>query len=129
MVAEAVPADSARLELPLDSLLALPLGAAYETGSGRAHARAYVKAAGEGPQVVYVDAWCDSLARLVSYYESREQTSSGSAKAETSRTQDTARGEKEHPPNGILTVFILFIAGTFAGAVTTLLIKRKRKRQ
>lgn len=122
-----MPADSTRLAMPLDSLLALPQGAVYEAANGRAHAKAYVARQGDGPQVVYVDAWCDSLARLVAWYESREQTSGGTARAETTDAQNAVRTEKEHPPNAAKKAIFLFIAGIAAGAVTTILIQRKRQ--
>ncbi len=121
-----MPADSVRLQLPLDSLLALPGGAVYETASGRAHARAYVAKPDGGTRVVYVDAWCDSLARLVAWYESRELTSGGTARAESKQTQDTVQTAKEQPPDGIGRKVLEFIAGIIAGAVITFIIRKRQ---
>lgn len=121
---EPVPADSLTLTMPLDSLLDLPQGAVYVKDSGRAHARVTVSRPEGKPAVVYVSAWCDSLARLVASYESSSLTSS-SADMRTERAQNDIQTVSEHPPNTIRKLIISFIAGILTGAVTTIIIRRK----
>lgn len=101
------------------------MGAVYQSSSGRAHATAYVSRSKGKPPVVYVDTWCDSLARLVAYYQSREEHNA-TASATAQQQHASVQTSKEHPPNTVLIAFLAFTAGAIiTGTVITILKKKK----
>lgn len=133
MVKEAVKADSTRLRIPLDSLLMLPAGASYTARSGRVHASVSVRRTGDASpsqqlhsgMTVYVDAGCDSLARLCAYYE-QENDRLSVANSHLTNTMSKKEQEKKSLPCAWWELLATLIAGLVLGGVTTLLTIRKK---
>ena len=87
MAAGPVPASEVSLTLNTDSLLDLPAGASYHARSGRANVDV---SKGKEPGTIVVYASCDSLQRLVCYYERL----AGEYKASLERQSEEVKEEK-----------------------------------
>ncbi len=116
---EPVPISEVSLTLKTDSLLDLPPGASYHAKSGRANLDVR---GGPEPGTIVVYASCDSLQRLVEYYERL----TGEYKAFLDRQSEEVKEEKK-PPGVWWKILIALTAGFFAGTVITLKIKRKNE--
>lgn len=126
MRTETVAADSARLTLDIDSLLKLPEGAAFHTRSGRA---SLTVGKGAQPGTIFVRSSCDSLRRLVEYYERREQARSSQADSterSSASVAETTVKETKKTARPWLWCALTFIAGITAGIVLTLKIKKRK---
>ncbi len=115
--AEAVPKSEVSLTLITDSLLDLPAGASYHAKSGRANLDVR---GGSAPGTIVVHASCDSLQRLVDYYERQ----SGEYKAILERQTEEVK-EKKKPPGAWWKIPATLAAGLLAGTVITLKIKKR----
>lgn len=119
-------ADSARLTLDIDSLLKLPEGAAFHTRSGRA---TLTVGKGAQPGTIFVRSSCDSLQRLVEYYEHREQARSSQADSTerlSGSVAETTVKETKKAAGPWLWCALTFIAGITAGIILTLKIKKRK---
>lgn len=127
MWTQSVSADTARLQIALDStLFALPQGASYTARSGRASVKASVKQSADGTSAtIIIESSCDSLARLCSYYERQNEWLSV-ANTQLSNTVETVTEERK---NTIGRYILMAIAGIMAGIVITLITRRIWQRQ
>lgn len=112
-----MPKSAVSLAIPRDSLRKLPQGAAYHAKSGQASLTLRSGASGD----IVAEASCDSLQRLVLWYE-EEQNRVRSGKQEE---KSTVRTPSERRANPVRTIIPAFLAGLAAGIVTTLLTKKK----
>lgn len=119
VTAEPVPASEVSLTLNTDSLLDLPAGASYHARSGRANVNV---SKGKDPGTIVVYASCDSLQRLVCYYERL----AGEYKASLERQSEEVKEEKK-PPHVWWKILTALSAGLLAGIVITLKIKRRNE--
>lgn len=123
-MAQHVRPDSLTMAIPIDSLMQLPQGAAFIKQSGRAHTSLSINRQQGKPDVIYVETYCDSLARLVAFYQSRLDSTSG--RSDDNHTSNiTVQTTKVHPTDAIKTGSIAFLLGGIAGIVSTILIKKK----
>lgn len=109
------------LTLRADSLFELPSGASYHAKSGRATLDV---SKGTEPGTIVVYASCDSLQRLVEYYERL----AGEYKASLDRRTEEVKEEKK-PPNVWWKILGAFIAGWLSGTVVTLIIKKRNEKE
>lgn len=107
-----------RLTIAVDSVLRLPDGAVYTHGSGRAQVTV---GKGAKPGTVVVRATCDSLARLVAYYEDRVSRIRG----DTIDNVYTVETVKERRTNSVRTILVTFTAGLALGTVITIITMRR----
>lgn len=105
------------MDIPLGELKRLPPGASYNSKSGRAGINLHV--AGD---TLTATASCDSLERLVEYYEGLYM--SAAERLEAGGRSIEARAEQG--PG--LPAKIMFAAGMITGALTITLIKKIKKR-
>lgn len=117
---EAVPQSMARIEVPADSLMRLPEQALLRSHSGQASAE--ISRRGD---IIYVTATCDSLERMVEYYESRYQAARKALDSLDHNHDSTT--EKKQSCNPFRTALYAFLAGLAAGAfITTMIIRKYR---
>lgn len=114
-----MPKSEVSLTLNADSLRELPAGASYHAKSGQANLD--VKKGAE-PGTIVVYASCDSLQRLVEYYERQ----AAGYKASLDRQAEEVKEEKKPP--GVwwkiaLTALLLY------GTVITLKIKKRNEKE
>lgn len=121
VTAELVPMSEVTLTLRADSLFELPSGASYHAKSGRATLDV---SKGTEPGTIVVYASCDSLQRLVEYYERL----AGEYKASLDRRTEEVKEEKK-PPNVWWKILGAFIAGWLSGTVVTLIIKKRNEKE
>lgn len=121
MTAEPIAMSEVSLTLNKDNLLDLPPGASYHAKSGRANLDV---SKGTEPGTIVVYASCDSLQRLVDYYERL----SGEYKARLDWQVAEVKEEKK-PPNVFWKLLEAFIAGCASGTVITLVIKKKNEKE
>lgn len=118
---EPIPKSEVSLTLNLDSLLDLPSGASYHAKSGRTNLDVS-KGTKSGTIVVYAS--CDSLQRLVDYYERL----SAEYKKTIDRQREEVKEEKK-PLNTWWKILTALAAGLLAGIVITLKIKRRNEKE
>lgn len=118
---EPVAMSEVTLILRTDSLLELPAGASYHAKSGQANLDV---SKGAEPGTIVVYASCDSLQRLVDYYERL----SGEYKATLDRQAEEVREEKK-PPGVWWKILTALATGFFAGIVITFKIKRRNGKE
>ncbi|EFR54604.1 hypothetical protein BFAG_03302 [Bacteroides fragilis 3_1_12] len=116
-----VPKSEVSLTLNADSLLDLPAGASYHARSGRANLD--VKR-GTEPGTIVVYASCDSLQRLVEYYERL-----ACKYKETLDRQSEEVKEEKKPPGVWWKVLAALTTGFFTGIVITLKTKRQNGKE
>ncbi len=116
-----IPMSEVSLTLKTDSLLDLPPGASYHAKSGRANLDVR---GGAEPGTIVVYASCDSLQRLVEYYERL----TGEYMATLDRQSEEVKEEKK-PPNVWWKILTALTAGLFAGTVITFKIKRQNGKE
>lgn len=114
---EGIPKSAVSLVIPQDSLRKLPEGSAYHAKSGQAGLTVKSDASGN----IVAEASCDSLQRLVLWYEEELER----IRSETSEGKSAVRTETERRANPIRTIISAFLVGLAAGVVITLLIARK----
>lgn len=116
-----MPKSEVSLTLSADSLRELPAGASYHAKSGRANVDVRK---GTDPGTIVVYASCDSLRRLVEYYERQ----AAGYKATLDRQSEEVKEEKK-PPNAWWKTLTALSAGLLAGIVITLKIKRRNGKE
>lgn len=116
-----VPKETVTLTLKTDSLRKLPEGATYHAKNGRAGVEV---GRGKEPGTIVVYATCDSLQRLVEYYERKARDNAIAYQS----LSDSVRMEKERRSCGWKNLLIAFIAGAATGIITTVITLKKRKR-
>ncbi len=112
-----------KLRIPTDSLRNLPTGATYDARSGQAHVKVG-RTAGTAtePEVIYIDASCDSLQLLCEQYQ----------KTIRSLKEEMRHQEESHWQEQVAsgTPFKIFLAGLASGTLLTIisivLIKTKK---
>ena len=109
---EGIPKSAVSLVIPQDSLRKLPAGSAYHAKSGQANLTVKSDALGN----IVAEASCDSLRRLVLWYEEELER----VRSETSEGKSIVRTETERRTNPIRTIITAFLAGLAAGIVITL---------
>lgn len=107
------------LTLNTDSLRKLPEGATYRAKNGRAGVGV---GRGKEPGTIVVYATCDSLQRLVEYYERKARDNATTYQS----LSDSVRMEKEHRSCSWKNLLIAFIAGAATGIITVITLKNKR---
>lgn len=116
VTAETVPQSEVCLTIETDSLLDLPEGASYHAKNGQANLDV---SRGHEPGTIVVYASCDSLRRMVAYYEHM----AGAYKKAYERHSKEMKEEKK-PPDGRWKALVALAAGMLAGTVITLKYKR-----
>lgn len=101
------------LTLKADSLLDLPTGASYHAKSGRANLDV---SKGTEPGTIVVYASCDSLQRLVEYYERL----SGKYREALVRQSEEVKEEKNPSSSVRRLIFLILTVGLLSGIVITL---------
>lgn len=105
------------LTVSLDNLRELPAEAAYRKSNGRAHVEATRK---DG--VIYITGTCDSLQRLVEYYEELYHNARDALENYHANVQEEAK-TRESP----LEIFVKGLAlGFFTGISLTYFIKQSK---
>lgn len=100
------------LTLKTDSLLDLPTGASYHVKSGRANLDV---SKGTEPGTIVVYASCDSLQRLVEYYERL----AGEYKETLARQSEEVKEDKKPFASVRRLIFLILIVGLLSGIVIT----------
>jgi hypothetical protein len=108
-----IPASKVQLSIPVNDLARLPPGSAYSRTGGRASLRASF--AGD---TIYLEAVCDSLARLVEVYEAQLLRMQ-------SRTENRLKIEET---SNVRAAFKWCFIGVLIGSTITILITRKLKK-
>ena len=112
-----VAKEEVTLTIPTASLLDLPPLSSFHKRNGRAD----VEVRREGDSIV-VEASCDSLRRLVWWYEAELAR----VKNENRKKEETFLREVKQGTNPVKTGIISFIAG-FAAGIVTIIIKRRKQ--
>ncbi len=118
-----MPLSEASLTIPLDSLVALPPGAAYTRKDGQANLTVTYERKGSQPGKLNVKASCDSLMLVCEEY-----LEIISSLRNTIRQMESQAEVVEKPPVNYWEYIIYFLAGLVTGAVLTVItltIKRK----
>lgn len=120
LVMAGLPASALTLEIPAADLLALPAGASYRGKNGQAG----VDVTSRGDTLV-VTATCDSLQRLVLWYEEELARIRG----DTVSVSEVSETEFKRRFNPVQIALVAFIAGMASGIVSTFLIKRRNGKE
>lgn len=115
-----LPASVLTLKIPAADLLALPAGASYHGKNGQAG----VDVTSRGDTLV-VTSTCDSLQRLVLWYEEELTRIRGDTVSAT-KTSETEFKRRFSP---VKIGFFAFIAGVASGIVSIFLIKRRNGKE
>lgn len=121
---EPVPKSEVSLTLNADSLRELPAGASYHAKSGRANVDVRK---GTEPGTIIVYASCDSLQRLVNYYERLSAGYKATIDRQAEETEEEA--EERKPPNAWWKILTALAAGLLAGIVITIKIKKRNEKE
>ena len=101
-----IAADTASMAIPLESLRSRSTDFARYARSGRAHLEVKVR-----DSIVYVDASCDSLQRLVQTYAAQVDYYRHQAASQQSVKQEVTQQVKKHPSQSPLTLPLLLVMG------------------
>lgn len=112
-----LPASALTLKIPVPDLLALPAGASYHGKNGQAG----VDVTSRGDTLV-VTSTCDSLQRLVLWYEEELTRIRGETKSEISNDVQTV---EKRPPNRMRTFITGVLAGLLAGVLLTIKLYKR----
>jgi hypothetical protein len=108
-----IPASKVQLAIPAKDLARLPPGSSYSRTSGQASLKV-----GFAGDTIYVEAVCDSLARLVEVYEAQLLRMQ-------SRTENRLKIEET---GSVRIAFKWCFIGVLIGSTITILITRKLKK-
>ncbi len=117
MMTTPVAKEEVRLTIPTASLLDLPPSSSFHKRNGRAD----VEVKREGDSIIVL-ASCDSLQRLVFWYEAELAR----VKSENREKEETLLTEVKQGTSPVKTGIISFIAG-FAAGIVTIIIKRRKQ--
>lgn len=112
-----VEKEEVTLTIPTASLLELPPSSSFHKRNGRAD----VEVKREGDSIIVL-ASCDSLQRLVLWYEAQLAR----VKSENREREETLLSEAKQGINPVKTGIISFIVG-FAAGIVTIIIKRRKQ--
>ena len=133
-----VPESKVTVTIVKDSLLRLPEGASWTGRSGQANVNVQRRAATDGkPEVIVVEATCDSLQLQCERYEqtiaTQQRAIDALADAGYRLYAEQREEEKEKPPNGIETalkwLFTGIIIGLLLGRIKAIIKFVKRIKQ
>lgn len=110
-----------RLTLKTDSLLNLPSGASFHAKNGRATLDV---SKGTEPGTIMVYASCDSLQRLVEYYERLVSEYKATIDRQTEEV-----AEERKPPDRHRLIFAALIVGFVSGIIVILKIKKQNGKE
>lgn len=115
-----VPESKVTVTIVKDSLLRLPEGASWTGRSGQANVNVQRRAATNGkPEVIVVEATCDSLQLLCERYEqtiaTQKRAIDALADAGYRLYAEQREEDKEKPPNGIKTALKWLFIGIIIG--------------
>lgn len=116
MTMAGIPKSELTLKIPTADLLALPPQASFHGKKGQANVD--VKARGD-TLVIYAS--CDSLQRIVEWYESELVR----IRSETLTGMETVQTEIKHRFNPVQTALVAFIVGVASGIVLIIVIKKR----
>lgn len=123
-----IPASAVELEIPADSLHALPPGAVYTAKKGRASVKVSRRApTATRSEVLAVTANCDSVEVLRIQYERKVESLKRqlAESAGASAFRQTSETSLEQRPDGVKRRLKLFLLGLLAGMASGSLIKRQ----
>ena len=112
-----IPESVMKLKIPVVDLLSLPPNASFHGKEGRAGAGVALRG-----DTLVVTATCDSLQRLVLWYESELTCIRSETKSEISNDVQT---EEKRPPNRIRVFVTGILAGLLAGVLLTIKLYKR----
>lgn len=113
-----IPKSAVSLTIPPDSLRKLPSGSSYHSRNGQAGLTVKSDAAGN----IIAEASCDSLQRLVLWYEEELARIRSETKSEISNDVQTV---EKRPPNRMRTFITGVLAGLLAGVLLTIKLYKR----
>lgn len=112
-----IPESVMKLKIPVVDLLSLPPNASFHGKEGRAGAGVALRG-----DTLVVTATCDSLQRLVLWYESELTRIRSETKSEISNDVQTV---EKRPPNRMRTFITGVLAGLLAGVLLTIKLYKR----
>ena len=112
-----IPESVMKLKIPVVDLLSLPPNASFHGKEGRAGAGVALRG-----DTLVVTATCDSLQRLVLWYESELTRIRSETKSEISNDVQT---EEKRPPNPVRVFILGMVAGLLVGMLLTMKLKKR----
>ena len=122
ILTESVPQSRAEIGIPLPELKALPPEASYHRKSGRASVDVKVKG-----DTVYVSATCDSLQRLVNYYERLYRREQGRSENYRKAVQTASESISKRLADPWVILLAVLIPPALIIAATAILIRKINK--
>lgn len=113
---EPVPGDQISMDIPIGNLRSLPPEASYNNSSGRATLDLRVTG-----DTLRATATCDSLERMVEYYEDMYLQAMESLEAKKQQLESFAA--QKYDPGGVWSK-LSFVAGVIAGYSITIVINK-----
>ena len=111
-----IPESVMKLKIPVVDLLSLPPNASFHGKEGRAGAGVALR----GDTLVVTA--CDSLQRLVLWYESELTRIRSETRSEISNDVQT---EEKRPPNPVRVFILGMVAGLLVGMLLTMKLKKR----
>ena len=112
-----IPESVMKLKIPVVDLLSLPPNASFHGKEGRAGAGVALRG-----DTLGVTATCDSLQRLVLWYESELTRIRSETRSEISNDVQT---EEKRPPNPVRVFILGMVAGLLVGMLLTMKLKKR----
>lgn len=112
-----IPESVMKLKIPVVDLLSLPPNASFHGKEGRAGAGVALRG-----DTLVVTATCDSLQRLVLWYESELTHIRSETRSEISNDVQT---EEKRPPNPVRVFILGMVAGLLVGMLLTMKLKKR----
>ena len=112
-----IPESVMKLKIPVVDLLSLPPNASFHGKEGRAGAGVALRG-----DTLVVTATCDSLQRLVLWYESELTRIRSETKSEISNDVQT---EEKRPPNPVRVFILGMVTGLLVGMLLTMKLKKR----
>lgn len=112
-----IPESVMKLKIPVVDLLSLPPNASFHGKEGRAGAGVALRG-----DTLVVTVTCDSLQRLVLWYESELTRIRSETKSEISNDVQT---EEKRPPNPVRVFILGMVTGLLVGMLLTMKLKKR----
>ena len=112
-----IPESVMKLKIPVVDLLSLPPNASFHGKEGRAGAGVALRG-----DTLVVTTTCDSLQRLVLWYESELTRIRSETKSEISNDVQT---EEKRPPNPVRVFILGMVTGLLVGMLLTMKLKKR----